>query len=307
MAVHQIDIKEKDILRDRYEIVKYIDSGGMSKVYLARDVKDEHKEWAVKVTHLEHKMSKQLIQEARLLSELDHPAIPKIADFFTSEDGQYFYLVQEFLDGQTLLQLSDTKRLSVEEVVDYALQLCDVLHYLHSIEPEPIIYKDLKPGNVMIVHGGKVKLIDFGVARRYHKNKLHDTSQVGTVGFAAPEQFEKTQTDQRTDIFSLGAMMYYLLSGGKYVYVSQQPLNAYAEEKLPEKLIETIEKMVALDPKDRLQRIELVQDELQTVFHREKTAEDTVKEKGKGLYWIYIGTGLILLGSVIYFLPKFLF
>ncbi|MCM2677116.1 serine/threonine protein kinase [Alkalicoccobacillus plakortidis] len=119
-----------------------------------------------------------------------------------------------------------TKPFSQLFVLDLAIQLTEILEYLHAQKPA-IIYRDLKPGNLMLTKDGRLKLIDFGIARRYDVHKVKDTLQIGTVGFAAPEQFEKRQSDTRTDLFSLGSLMYFFLSGGKFVYITQKPLRTF--------------------------------------------------------------------------------
>ncbi len=192
MAKHDIQLKEGDILKGRYQIIDLIGSGGMSAVYLAKELGRENQFWAVKVADMNRKISRRLFSEAKLLSELNHPSLPQIADFFSSEDERYFYLVQEYVNGQSLYQIFEQKesRMSEEEVIDFCLPLCDVLIYLHSRAPA-IIYRDIKPANIMMTTQGELKLIDFGIARKYVSEKAKDTLQIGTVGFAAPEQFEK--------------------------------------------------------------------------------------------------------------------
>ncbi|WP_062354533.1 serine/threonine protein kinase [Bacillus kwashiorkori] len=250
MALQIIELKEKEILRSRYEIIRFHAQGGMSKVYLARDLVKPTLQWAVKVTHTSHPLFKRIVQEAKILSELDYPAIPKIADFFTSNDGQLFYLVQEFLDGRTLLSFIKEEPLSFAKLLDFSVQICDCLAYLHNMKPEPIVYRDLKPGNIIVNENNQIKLVDFGIARKFREEQLHDTVKIGTVGFAAPEQFERKQTDQRTDIFSLGAMLYYILSGGKYVYIAQKPIENFCPD-LPKEFVNCLNKMVQLNPEQR--------------------------------------------------------
>jgi hypothetical protein len=149
--------------------------------------------------------------EADTLMRLRHPNLPRVyAHFF---EGARHYLVMEFIDGQTVEQrLIDTKgSLSEVEVMGWAEQLCSALTYLHAQRP-PIIFRDLKPSNVMVTRAGKVKLIDFGIARVFAPGRTRDTQILGTPGFAPPEQYGKAQTDARADVYALGCTLYQLLS-----------------------------------------------------------------------------------------------
>lgn len=253
MSKHDIYIKNGDVLNDKYVVLSHIATGGMSEVYLVAELQQPDQKWAVKVANTKNKLAKKLVDEAKLLSRLDHPSLPYVADFFTSDD--YFYLVIEYIEGPTLMELfkQQDQHLSIDTILQVGIDLSEVLNYLHK-QPEPIIYRDIKPGNILIKADGTVMLIDFGIARKYQAEQLKDTVRIGTVGFAAPEQFEQKQTDVRTDIFSLGALLYYLTSRGKYVYIAQKPIR-YFQKGLPRSLERCIGESVELEPKDRLQDI----------------------------------------------------
>jgi serine/threonine-protein kinase len=150
-------------------------------------------------------------QEAQMLAKLSHPNLPAVSDYF-SEGGKQ-YLVMEFVDGDTLEdRLARTSGfLDEAQVVDWATQICDVLSYLHSQQP-PVIFRDLKPSNIMVDRSGRVKLIDFGIARLFKPGKSGDTQVMGTPGYAAPEQYGKAQTDPRSDVYSLGVTLHRLLT-----------------------------------------------------------------------------------------------
>ncbi|WP_054950889.1 serine/threonine protein kinase [Numidum massiliense] len=267
MDTYDVHLQRGDVLKDRYRVLSVLGVGGMATVYLAEDRRLPQTYWALKEARTATPGAKRLVVEAQCLSTLDHPQLPLIADFFAAPDGEYSYLVQEYIAGETLLARfrAADKQLPDEEVIAYALQLCDVLHYLHTRKPEPIVYRDLKPGNVIVDRGGKARLIDFGTARTFHANKSHDTVQLGTNGFAAPEQFEKVQTDSRADLFSLGAMLYYLLSGGKYVYAGNQPLAALRRD-LPQALLQCVHQLIQQQPAERIQSATEVKQQLQHVF-----------------------------------------
>ncbi len=151
--------------------------------------------------------------EAHMLAGLVHPSLPKIHDYF-SDVGRW-YLVMDFIAGETLeTYLTDAHSgyLPVKEVLEIGMQLCTVLDYLHTRQP-PIIFRDLKPGNVMRTPDGQLYLIDFGIARHFKPGQSKDTAAFGSAGYAAPEQYGKTQTTPRSDIYSLGATLHQLLSG----------------------------------------------------------------------------------------------
>jgi serine/threonine protein kinase len=150
-------------------------------------------------------------QEAALLSDLDHPNLPQVIDFF--EDQGRAYLVMEFIWGESLEKriARANSPLLEREVLGWAAQICTVLEYLHSRQP-PIIFRDLKPSNVMVNNAGVVKLVDFGIARTYKEDKLQDTIALGSENYAAPEQWGEAQTDARSDIYGLGATLYHLLA-----------------------------------------------------------------------------------------------
>ena len=150
-------------------------------------------------------------QEAQMLGTLNHPNLPKVVDYFT--EGGREYLVMEYVDGQSLeemLRAGGNRPFGEDQVLSWALQLCDVLDYLHH---QNIIFRDLKPSNIIIEPGGTLRLVDFGIARLFKPGKATDTAAIGTLGYAPPEQYGSVQTDLRSDIYSLGATLHTLLTG----------------------------------------------------------------------------------------------
>ncbi|MGE0495820.1 MAG: serine/threonine-protein kinase [Vulcanimicrobiota bacterium] len=210
-------LKAGDLLSDRYEIEKVLGQGGMGAVYLARDTRIPTR-WAVKemsdafADPAERDEAVETFKaEARILSGLNHPNLPRITDHFSDEGRQY--LVMDFVEGVTLeAMLEEQKQLPVATVIDLAIQITEVLDYLHTRD-KPVIFRDFKPGNVMVTPEGKAKLIDFGIARHFSSGKSSDTRALGTPGYAAPEQYGKGQSDPRTDIYALGATLYQALTG----------------------------------------------------------------------------------------------
>lgn len=210
-----------DVLRGsraEYKILSLIGRGGMGAVYRAQRLSDGTV-WALKEmrpppdapeTEVEENR-KLFMQEANLLRSLSHPSLPVVADTF--ENNQRPVLVMEYVPGQTLEhRIRDANApLLEQQVLGYGIQVARVLHYLHTQNP-PIIYRDLKPSNVIMTPEGMLKLIDFGVARTYKKAKSKDTVAMGSAGYAPPEQYGKGQTDARSDLYALGATLLHLLT-----------------------------------------------------------------------------------------------
>ena len=204
------------IVDDKYKILSEIGHGGMSVVYMAINEK-ANKTWAVKEVRkdgvLDFEAVKQgLIVETDLLKKLKHPNLPSIIDVI--EDDETFLIVMDYIEGNSLSKaLEEYGAQPQEYVIEWAKQLCDVLGYLHTRQPA-IIYRDMKPANIMLKPDGNVTLIDFGTAREFKAKNLADTTCLGTIGYAAPEQFGGMgQTDARTDIYCLGATLYHLVTG----------------------------------------------------------------------------------------------
>ncbi len=206
-------------LSGRYLIVKRLGKGGMGAVYQATDTRIGGKVWAIKemsdaalLDPADKQQARDAFQrEAQMLALLDHVNLPKVNDFFT--EGGKLYLVMDFIDGQTLQALLEARPDPFPEAqaLEWAGQLCEVLDYLHRCTP-PIIFRDLKPGNIMLDKSQRVKLIDFGVARLFKTGQTRDTANFGTAGYAPPEQYGKGQTDARSDIYALGVTLHELLT-----------------------------------------------------------------------------------------------
>ena len=200
----------------KYKILSEIGHGGMSVVYMAINEK-ANKTWAIKEVRkdgvLDFEAVRQgLIVETDMLKKLKHPNLPSIVDVIDSDDT--FLIVMDYIEGNALsVSLQEYGAQPQEDVIEWARQLCDVLGYLHSRDPA-IIYRDMKPANIMLKPDGNLTLIDFGTAREYKDKILGDTTCLGTIGYAAPEQFGGMgQTDPRTDIYCLGATLYHLVTG----------------------------------------------------------------------------------------------
>ena len=194
-----------------------------------------------------------LIAETDILKRLNHPHLPSIIDVIDRDDT--FLIVMDYIEGKSLDHwLKKDGAQPQEKVVEWAKQICDVLGYLHSRKP-PIIYRDLKPANVMLKPDGQIMIIDFGTAREFKETSIEDTSCLGTQGYAAPEQYGgHGQTDARTDIYTLGATMYHLLTGHN---PSLPPYEMYPIRRWNPALSSGLEKIVLKctqrNPNDRYQ------------------------------------------------------
>ncbi len=204
------------VLDGKYKILNKVGQGGMSVVYLAMNEK-ANKQWAVKEVRKDGVMNFEevrqgLVAETDILKRLSHPNLPSIIDVIDTDES--FIIVMDYIQGNSLSKaLEEYGAQPQENVIEWAKQLTDVLGYLHSRTP-PIIYRDMKPANIMLKPDGNVMLIDFGTAREFKEKNLADTTCLGTVGYAAPEQFGGMgQTDARTDIYCLGATLYHLVTG----------------------------------------------------------------------------------------------
>ena len=212
----------QSLLKDRYVILQKVAQGGMSAIYRALDKRTPGATWAIK------EMSETAVaageraetveafrREAIMLQALNHPNLVKVVDVFQDKSRGRWYMVMEFIEGQTLLQIMQKTpgNLPERRILGWAGQICDVLHFLHTQNP-PIIYRDIKPGNVMEQTGTSVcKVIDFGIARFWKPGRTKDTLILGTPGYAPPEQYGKGQTSAASDVYALGATLHHLLTG----------------------------------------------------------------------------------------------
>ena len=215
------------VIDGKYKILNKIGQGGMSVVYLAMNER-ANKQWAIKEVRKDgvqnfEVVKQSLVAETDMLKKLNHSNLPSIIDVIDGEGS--FLIVMDYIEGNPLSKaLKEYGALPQDDVVEWAKQLCDVLGYLHSRKPA-IIYRDMKPSNVMLKPDGTVTLIDFGTAREFKDDRVEDTKCLGTQGYAAPEQYGgQGQTDARTDIYCLGATLYHLLTGHN---PSQPPYEMY--------------------------------------------------------------------------------
>ncbi|MFL5590574.1 MAG: WD40 repeat domain-containing serine/threonine protein kinase [Ktedonobacteraceae bacterium] len=262
---------QETLLKQRYRIIGLAGQGGFGAVYKAIDTQSDNRPVAIKAINLSILTAQEVIEateafnrEVLVLSGLAHPNLPRLYDHFT--DTEHWYLVTDFIEGETLERYLDKTRhgrLLREEVIDIGIQLCTVLDYLHTRQP-PIIFRDLKPSNVMRTPAGHLYLIDFGIARHFKPGQPRDTKALGSPGYAAPEQYGRAQTTPQADIYSLGAMLHQLLTGND---PAQTPfrfaLFPLQDQSTLEKLRSLLLQMVAMDVNERPTSIVTVKQELE--------------------------------------------
>lgn len=283
------------LLDGKYKILNKVGQGGMSVVYLAMNEK-ANKQWAVKEVRKDgikdFEVVKQgLVAETDILKKLNHPNLPSIIDVIDKDDS--FIIIMDYIQGNSLSEaLKESGAQPQEDVIEWAKQLCDVLCYLHGQTP-PIIYRDMKPSNIMLKPDGDVMLIDFGTAREFKESNLADTTCLGTIGYAAPEQFGGMgQTDARTDIYCLGATLYHLLTGRN---PSEPPYEILPIRQVNPALSGGLEKIIAKctqrDPEDRYQSAA----ELMYALEHYNEMDDIYRKKQKKKLSVFTMTAVLTL------------
>ncbi len=266
---------QRSLLLGRYRVQEQVGAGGFSAVYKALDIRDGS-EVAIKAVSLHGLNVQQKIEatdafnrEIQFLSQLKHRCLPRMHEHFSEADC--WYIVMDFIEGKSLEHYLEEgeRRITLDEALDFGLVLCDVLEYLHAHTPA-IIFRDLKPSNVLLTPGGRVYLIDFGIARRFVPGRKKDTLPFGSPGYAAPEQYGRAQTTPRSDIYSLGAVLHQMLT---YQHPALTPFQFAPVGKsnpvVPKELEELISSMVELDMEQRPENIGQVKDRLREIGQRQ--------------------------------------
>ena len=262
-------LTEGSVLGNRYKILEIVGRGGMGTVYRARDTRLDStvavKEMTERELPPDERVAavRQFEREAKLLGQLSHPNLPRVTDYFVEDDR--CYLVMEYVDGETLesmLQTEPGSPLPLEQVIEWGVELADTLAYLHSQTP-PIVFRDLKPANVMISSDGTVRLIDFGIARRFQAGATKDTSLYGSPGYSPPEQYGRAQTDPRSDIYAFGATLHHLLTGRDPAPTPFKfPLARSLSAAVPPALSELIDHCVRMEEDGRVQTSQELRDSM---------------------------------------------
>lgn len=298
-----------EVVAGKYELLKEVGRGASSRVYLARDIR-LNKNWAVKRFLKEglfngYDFQSKLLVEAELMKNLDHPALPRIVDIIEENDA--WYIVMDYVEGETMKSyLSTYGPCDQKQAVSWGLEILSVLTYLHSQDP-PVIYRDMKPGNIIVQPSGSLKVIDFGIARTYKTGKNEDTAALGTAAYAAPEQFDKgdgqaCQTDQRTDIYNFGVTLYVMLTNKvpRPPYYALQPVRQIAPGTSAG-IEYIIEKCTQPEPADRFQS---AAETAEALFNYEKFDESYISKQysiiKKAILPGIIGSILILLSLAMF-------
>lgn len=276
-------LSKDQLIAGRYQIIRRLGSGGQAMVYL---VYDNHlrREFALKEIVYNPSLHKgdletSLRKEADIMNRLNHSALPRIIDIIGG--SRVIYVVMDYIQGETLASLLQRRgRVSEGEVRRWISELCSVLSYLHNSNPK-IIYRDLKPSNIMIRTDGSLALIDFGAAREYKPMGMQDSINIGTQGYAAPEQIAgNRQTDARSDIYSLGVTMHYMLTGLDPCRSSSYlpPIRSVAPS-VSMQMCKIVERCIQIDPEKRFASCAQLAQELS--LNRRPVAEQKQTPEGR--------------------------
>ena len=231
------DIKRQYTL-SLYEEITNFNENKKSRVFLVKNIQDNK-------IYIKKILTQYNIEIFSSIKEVNSIHIPRIYEII--EENNQLIIIEEFINGLTLREILDKyKKIDEDLVIDYILQLCDALEEIHNFNP-PIIHRDIKPENIIISNDGVLKLIDFDASRIYKENENRDTELLGTLEYAAPEQFGFRQTDVRTDVYSIGILINVLLTG-----------EVPRVEKCKGQLQDIVEKCINLDPKERYQNISML-------------------------------------------------
>jgi serine/threonine-protein kinase len=204
---------------ERFKILSFLQRTPVGRVYYAIDQAAQGTTVLVKelvscpaLDISDDEVKDRYERELKVLSTIFHPAVPRLLEHFIQDET--YYVILEYFEGETLesLSLKRTAPFPPRLAVGWGLELCEVLALFHNHKPEPIIFRDVRPSSVIITPGSQVKLADFGITRFFHPVKVKDTFVMGSAGFSPPEQYGKEQSDRRSDIYSLGATLFYLLT-----------------------------------------------------------------------------------------------
>jgi len=284
-------MKTGDIVNGKYRVERLLGKGGNGYVYLCTNLRLGNK-WALK--HIPAgEGSRRHLPEVEILRKLYHVSLPRIVDVFRDERG--LYIVESNMEGTDLESMLRRRgSFGIDTVVDWALELCDILEYLHDFKPRPIIYRDLKPSNIMLTRGNRLVLVDFGISKEYCSGEKRDTCAAGTASYAAPEQLIRGGlTDGRTDIYNLGATIYRLLYGK----VPGQEDNRLTNRKnrALSGMDRIISRCMESRPEDRYQEIDAVRLDLLSVKNML-----AVGRRGRDILYKLEAAMIILLSAVTY-------
>jgi len=268
-----------ETLDNRYDVISHLGKGTMGSVYLVKRKSDE-KELVVKkliitsTSGLSESSAREIFRrESELLKRFSHPGLPEVYDTFRQDDQDYLAL--EYIKGETLEDIINkhNEPFPVAQALRWVIEIAEILDYLHNSFEAPVVYKDLKPSNIIITPEGKPRLIDFGTSRYYNPDKHSDTHRLGTPGYAAPEQYRKKgQTSPQSDLFSLGVILFQLLTAyDPTVTPLKFPSMRSLNPSITDKLEKIIKKSIQLDPLRRYISVMDLKEELEKYVGIKKT------------------------------------
>jgi WD40 repeat protein/predicted Ser/Thr protein kinase len=273
------------LLKQRYRVIDKLGEGGFGTVYKVEDTQLNNRLLAAKKLDLAAIASRDqqnaisnFQQEASMLANLSHPNLPHIYEYLI--DNSDYYLIMDLIKGETLEKLLEKlgqKTLAVSAVMRIGIQLATVLDYLHTRTP-PIVFRDLKPSNIMFTPEKQIYLIDFGIARHFKFGQTQDTTALGSKGYAPPEQYGKAQTTIKSDIYSLGAVIHHMLTGDD---PAESPFNFAPLTGKPPALQQLLDYMLANDPQQRPASAAIVEQELQQILQDLPQPTNTPKTQAK--------------------------
>lgn len=263
--------EKNEVINEKYKIVDYISEGGTSFLFEAKAPSGEHV--ILKIAKSPSTLfNNQIDNESKILAAVNHQSIPKLYDKFTV-NKHYKAIVIEKFHAVNLSDLikNENKKFTWQEILDFAIQTASIIQVFHKSNPS-IVIRDLKPSNILLTNKNDVYLIDFGVSADI--SSAGKVQALGTIGYAAPEQFENGQVDLRSDFFSLGAVLFYIASNGENIYTSNHgsALNDY----MPKAFADIISKLTETNPDKRYATIDEVINALSKV-------KPSIKERIKGL------------------------
>lgn len=239
-----------DLFLDKYQLLNKIHEGSVTQIFVIKE-NETNELFILKAID----KNNEYVWDADAIKTINHPKIVKVIG--VGETERYIYLIKEYINGITLEEYINKKGpLAEKDAIAIGIELCEILLYFHSLKPTPMIYRDLKPANLLISEDGIIKLIDLDSIRQYKQNSPKDTYYIGTEGFASPEQFGFSQTDMRTDIYTLGTTLFFLLTGQKPVNDKFKIKNVKSvKNDVSEMFNNIIEKCTMFNPEVRYQSV----------------------------------------------------
>jgi serine/threonine protein kinase len=285
------EIKNKH-LNNKYRLERKIAEGGMSSIYLCTNIELGNK-WIAKKIDIKHA---SYIYEEEILKKLNHMNLPKIIDICKDDSG--IYIIESYIEGISLQKkLDNIERFSVDKIIEYSLQLCEVMIYLHNMKPKAIIHKDIKPSNIIITEYDKLVLIDFGISEEL--GGVKGSFRAGTNAYASPEQLvSSSKNDTRGDIYSLGILMYRMLTG--HLPGKVESLDIPQKSYIYRRLLEISENASAFLPEERYQRVEEIKKDLLIIRNKVILIKESDKIKKKFIL------GLIIMLSIVNYICLFI-